>query len=152
MPYRKRLEKTDMKIEELQPVAFPLANRFFKANGHKGKARGDERVFVLRDDNDAIKAALRACPRESGFLLRSVQVDCRDYRQGLGQLLVSETVKQLQPVSCWCYPHSHLQTFYEKNGFSLIDENKAPEEIRQPFIRYRQQGQTLLLMTTSRLP
>lgn len=137
-----------MTIEELQPAAFPLVNRFFKANGHKGKARGDERVFVLRDSDEVIRAALRACLRDSGYLLRSVQVDCRSYRQGLGQRLVSETVKQLQPATCWCYPYNHLKQFYENCGFHLIGGDKVPKDIHQPFLRYREQGQVFLLMTT----
>lgn len=141
-----------MKIKELPPVAFPLANRFFKANGHKGKVRGNERVFVLYDNHGTIKAALRACPKDSGYLLRSVQVDCRTYRQGFGQQLVSGAVEQLLPASCWCYPYCHLQPFYEKSGFSLIDENEAPEDIRQPFVRYREQGQRFLLMGSLSLP
>ena len=138
-----------MITEELLPAAFPLANCFFKANGHKGKARGDERIFVLRDSNNIIRAALRACPKDSGYLLRSVQVDCRIYRQGLGLQLVTSTVTLLEPAKCWCYPYPHLQTFYEKSGFTLIDENDTPKDIRQLFARYRNQGHQFLLMTTS---
>ena len=135
-----------MNIEELAPIRFPLVNRFFKNNKHKGKAKGNERVFVLKNDQGDILAALRACPKSQGYLLRSVQVDQQHYRQGLGALLVKETARLLQPEPCWCYPLSHLRSFYESCGFQVSDTKQVKDDIRIPFLRYIQQRKKLLLM------
>ncbi|MCW7552051.1 GNAT family N-acetyltransferase [Endozoicomonas gorgoniicola] len=132
-------------IEEMQPVAYPLVNRFFKANGHKGKARSDERVFVLRSEGEII-AALRACPRSEGFLLRSVWVALSKRGCGYGLELVKETVEALSPLRCWCYPYQHLRHFYALAGFEELAPEAVPADIAMPWRNYRKNGQVFLLM------
>ena len=134
-------------IEELQPVAYPLVNRFFKANGHKGKARSDERVFVFKHEG-RIVAALRAFPKANGYLLRSVWVDIALREQGLGLQLTRNAVQALQPSSCWCYPYAHLRHFYIKAGLIERQPFEVPESISQPWKNYQSKGNTFLLMGT----
>lgn len=141
---------------ELPSLALPMVNRFFRDNGHKGKARGGERVFVLkkqsRETADSsgqqgnIIAALRACPKSRGYLLRSVWVDLRMRRLGLGCRLLTETLRLLSPAPCWCYPYAHLEAFYLKSGFTVYPSDQVPEDIAQPFERYRDQSHDFLLM------
>ena len=138
-----------MRTEELPSLLFPLVNRFFKENGHKGKARGNERVFVLKGSDGQTLAALRATPKQNGFLLRSVQVDRSRYGEGLGSQLVSDTLTMIAPAICWCYPFDHLQHFYESCGFQICSPEQVNDDIKGPFQRYTQQGQKLLLMTSS---
>ncbi|MET4694027.1 GNAT family N-acetyltransferase [Endozoicomonas lisbonensis] len=132
-------------IEELQPVAYPLVNRFFKANGHKGKARSGERVFVLRSEGEII-AALRACPRSQGFLLRSVCVSVPRRGCGYGLQLVKETLLALSPSRCWCYPYQHLKHFYSLAGFKELSSESVPTEISTPWQNYQKSGKAYLLM------
>ena len=142
-------------IEELQPVAFPLVNRFFKANGHKGKARSNERVFALRKEGKII-AALRACRRSEGYLLRSVWVAVPERGCGYGLELVRHSVQALsvQPLSeqaspparCWCYPYSHLEHFYTLAGFKELPASCVPDDISAPWLSYKKNGQGFLLM------
>lgn len=132
-------------IEELSPEMFPLANRFFKENGHKGKARSHERVFVWRE-NGKIIAALRACPKANGYLLRSVWVSIALRRTGLGSQLMQESLKRLSPSPCWCYPYSHLEAFYQRLGFHTMEANSVPEEIASPWLNYQSRGEDFLLM------
>ncbi|OED40306.1 hypothetical protein ACH42_16820 [Endozoicomonas sp. (ex Bugula neritina AB1)] len=135
-----------MKTEELPPIRFPLVNRFLKDNGHKGKVRGNERAFILRNDQGKIVAALRACSKTEGYLLRSVQVDRTLYGKGYGSRLVKEAALMLMPAQCWCYPFRHLQHFYEECEFQQCSPQEVPEDIRGPYERYVQQDQGLLLM------
>ena len=137
-----------MKTEELPSIVFPLVNRFFKENGHKGKARGNDRIFALKDNNGTLLAALRATPKQNGYLLRSVQVDRSHYGEGLGTQLVRETVAMMFPAICWCYPFDHLQHFYEECGFKISSPEQVDDDIKGPYQRYLQQGQQLLLMTS----
>ncbi len=127
--------------QELEPIAFPLVNRFFKANGHKGKAKGGERVWVLRQGE--IVAALRACPKAHGYLLRSVWVSSGRRRESLGTTLLQQSLSQLP--TCWCYAYPHLEQFYQRAGFITVEPEQTPADIHEPYRRYQQQG--LLLMT-----
>jgi N-acetylglutamate synthase-like GNAT family acetyltransferase len=135
-----------MITEELETTAFPLVNRFFRDNLHKGKARSNERVFILRDEGKIV-AALRACPKANGYLLRSVWVDVNRRQKGFGHSLVSQTLKSLEPAQCWCYPYDHLLSFYQALGFLLVTPDQVPPEIASPYLSYRNKGQQLLLMT-----
>ena len=132
-------------IEELAPTAFPLVNRFFKANGHKGKVRSDERVFVLKH-NQQIVAALRACPKAKGYLLRSIWVATQQRGQGFGLTLIRAALTCLSPAPCWCYPYNHLRDFYLKAGMTLLAPEQTPLEIRSPWESYNRKGHDFLLM------
>ena len=135
-------------IEELQPEAYPLVNRFFKANGHKGKARSNERVFVLRSESKIV-AALRACPRSEGFLLRSVWVAISKRGCGYGLELVKKTVQVLSPSRCWCYPYQHLRHFYVLASFKELAPEAVPSDITLPWKSYLKNGQAFLLMESN---
>ena len=129
-----------LNAQALAPIAFPLVNRFFKTNGHKSKAKGNERVWVLRQGE--IVAALRACPKAHGYLLRSVWVSRAQRREGLGTTLLQHALRELP--TCWCYAYAHLERFYERAGFICVNPEQTPADIRKPYRRYQQQG--LLLM------
>lgn len=133
-------------VEELNPITFPLVNRFFKENGHKGKARGDERVWVVRDQQGDILAGLRASQKPAGYLLRSVWVGNHVRRQGIGSLLLTATLSDLKSETCWCYPYPHLETFYMTAGFVFPVIESVPADIMEPYQRYQQQGNDFLLM------
>nr|WP_286198113.1 GNAT family N-acetyltransferase [Salinisphaera sp. G21_0] len=133
-------------VEELNPIAFPLINRFFKENGHKGKASSEERVWVARCAKGNIIAGLRASPKSDGYLLRSVQVASNAQRKGIGSFFLSEVLKNLNAVNCWCYPYVHLELFYQRAGFFSPEPDSVPSDILAPYLRYRQQGHTFLLM------
>ncbi len=137
---------TLFKVEELNPIAFPLVNRFFKENGHKGKARGDERIWVIRDQQGDILAGLRASQKSAGYLLRSVWVGNHVRRQGIGSLLLTATLSDLKFEACWCYPYPHLETFYMAAGFVLPAIESVPTDILEPYQRYQKQGNDFLLM------
>ena len=131
---------------ELEKVQFPLADRFYKENNHKGKTRSNERVFAVKQAH-TFKAALRACGKANGYLLRSVWVEQNSRGDGIGHQLMLSTLDVLSPAPCWCYPYDHLEYFYRKAGFRITSSDNVPDEIATPFLRYQQQGQKLLLMT-----
>ena len=137
-------KKPEMTVEELSPLQLPLVNRFFKANGHKGKARSNERVMVLKEDG-GIVAALRACPTSQGYLLRSVWVDTQRRGEGVGSQLLNWALPVLNS-DCWCYLYNHLMGFYEKSGFVVVEPEQVPEDIAKPYLNYRSKGQSFLLM------
>ncbi|WP_257284513.1 GNAT family N-acetyltransferase [Endozoicomonas sp. SESOKO1] len=139
-------EPASLSVEELNPIAFPLVNRFFKENGHKGKASGNERVWVARCPKEKIVAGLRASPKSGGYLLRSVQVARDAQRKGIGSFFLRAALNDLNTINCWCYPFAHLEYFYQGAGFFKPEPDSVPPDILDPYLRYRQQGHTFLLM------
>ena len=141
------------------PVTGPelgLVNRFYRANGHKGKCGRDDRVFVLKSEgtgtSSVIHAAIRytAKPKPESsdqhyWLLRGLWVEGNSLRQGLGGQLLEESLKGFrEPV--WCYPYEHLIRFYQNHGFLSVDPGQAPENIASSWQAYQRRGEDFGLM------
>ena len=146
----------NLTYDQLNPVAYPLANRFYKQAGEKGKTQGSDDVYVARLDSQII-AAVRLCPlrqnihssRESqldSLLLRSLAVLPEYRRTGVGTQFMDYVAAQLSGQECWCYPFSWLKIFYAQTGFEVIAPENAPEHIRVPFENYSRQGRDILIM------
>ncbi|ARU54962.1 GCN5-related N-acetyltransferase [Oleiphilus messinensis] len=133
-------------VERLAPIQFPLVNRFYKEAGHKGKARGDDVVFVLKA-HGIIRAAVRLCPVEGRLFLRGLWVMPEFQRQGLGSVLMQQVIEQyLQGRYCWCYPFAHLEVFYSQFGFKVVAPESVPECIAGPYTAYTRAGKAILIM------
>lgn len=139
-------------IERLAPIQFPLVNRFYKEAGHKGKARGDDIVYVVREQGKII-AAVRLCPTQpphsEWLLLRGMWVLPSKQRQGIGSELMVALMHALSDRKIWCYPFRHLEAFYGLFGFSTLLPEMAPEFMAGPFEAYSRAGKKILIMQFS---
>lgn len=143
------------RYELLTPIAHPLANRFYKQSGEKGKTQSSDEVHVARSDSKII-AAVRLCPLVKGQadasnpsdirLLRSLAVSPEYRRTGVGSLFMEYVVAQIGSRACWCYPFSWLEGFYGQTGFKVVAPEDSPDLIRSPFENYRRQGRDILIM------
>lgn len=96
--------------------------------------------------NQSIIGALRLCPYNNSWLLRSMCIR-EDYRrQGLGHFMLSSIDAELQSKQCYCFPHNYLENFYMRAGFSLIDSVQADAVIAKLFNNYINQGRKIILM------
>ncbi|UZE95969.1 GNAT family N-acetyltransferase [Alkalimarinus alittae] len=145
-----------MTYEKLMPIAYPLANRFYKQAGEKGKTQSTDSVYVARLGAKII-AAVRLCPvlvRSQGggsvsqnrLLLRSLAVLPEHRRTGVGRRFMEYVVEQIDAYECWCYPFSWLEQFYSQTDFRLISPEDTPAFIRVPFENYSRQGRDILIM------
>ena len=138
-------------FECLDPIAYPLANRFYKQAGEKGKTQRSDEVYVARAEQKII-AAVRLCPMVGGgVLLRSLAVLPEYRRTGVGTQFMNYVVSEIGGRECWCYPFSWLQTFYETSGFQRVSPDDAPETIRTPFENYQRQGRDIIIMVLNPL-
>ena len=125
--------------EQLLPIAYPLANRFYKQAGEKGKTQSSDSVYVARADAKIV-AAVRLCPivvqgqtgteASSGdlLLLRSLAVLPEYRRTGMGSRFMEYVVEQISGHECWCYPFSWLKSFYAQTDFEEVAPEDAPNE------------------------
>ncbi|MFD2230905.1 GNAT family N-acetyltransferase [Alkalimarinus sediminis] len=141
--------------EKLTPIAYPLANRFYKQSGEKGKTQSSDEVYVARSGANII-AAVRLCPLvqdpanranpSDTLLLRSLAVAPAYRRTGVGSQFMRYVVEQIGSRACWCYPFSWLESFYGQTGFKVVAAEDSPDFIRSPFENYRRQGRDILIM------
>ncbi len=137
--------------ECLEPIAYPLANRFYKQAREKGKTQRSDEVYVARVEQKII-AAVRLCPiAGGGVLLRSLAVLPEYRRTGIGIQFMDYVAVEIGARECWCYPFSWLQTFYEASGFHIVEPENSPEFIRTPFENYQRQGRDILIMVLNPL-
>lgn len=67
-------------------------------------------------------------------------------RQGIGQQMLLQIRPQLAAKKCYCFAYPHLQVFYQRAGFLLIEQDSATDDIRQLYQQYRQAGKALVLL------
>ncbi|MGB0466348.1 MAG: GNAT family N-acetyltransferase [Pontibacterium sp.] len=135
---------SEARVVQVKADQLPQLNRFYRRNGHKGKACPEDYAFWL-EQKDTIVAAVRFSAYEQGLLMRGLWVHKALRGRGLGQQLLSgcQTFWKQQP--CYCFPYAHLQGFYERSGFTQAG-NQTPQSLKNQLRRYQQRGQDLILM------
>lgn len=119
-------------------------NRFYKRNGHKGKADTADTAFWLKDGNE-ILAAIRFTADDNDLLLRGLWVHKERRGQGLGDKLLRECRHYWAKHNCFCYPFNHLEAFYAQHGFVTADEH-TPAHLLRKLKSYQQRGEEVILM------
>lgn len=133
-------------VEQLDSQLFPLVNKFYKHCRYSAKAGRDDIVFVVKNAS-GISTAVRLQLRQPGvYFLRSMCVAPEYRRQGLGSILLQGMESFLNPITCYCYPFDHLQSFYGRAGFSVVAPEHAEPYMLEAYQRYIAQGRKLLLM------
>jgi len=115
----------------------------------RAQAAKNDEVIIARDSQtkaQKIIAALRLCPYEDSWLLRSMSVDPDYQRRGIGLKMLTENKKILKDKNCYCFPYRHLQDFYQQAGFELIHGDNASPVIQQLFQQYTDSGKDIILM------
>lgn len=119
-------------------------NRFYKRNGHHGKATSNHQAWWLEHNGDIV-AALRLEPSPWGSLLRGMWVASELRGQGLGAHLLSRLYLQLSATPCFCLPYKQQSGFYHRNGF-IDAQSDAPAALRQQHKHYQTRGEELGLL------
>ena len=134
-----------LRFHQLEPLRFPLINRFYKAYYPAGKAKKDEIIWI-GEDNKGIQACVRFKQFENFQLLTGMLVhpDLRSQGQGAALLIACKTQISTQP--CYCFAFSYLESFYHSAGFVTLEDNQLPESLRTRINRYRQSGKSLTPM------
>ena len=134
-----------LSFHPLEPLRFPLINRFYKTHYPAGKAKKDETIWI-GEDNKGIQACVRFKQFEDFQLLTGMLVHPDLRSQGQGTELLTACQSQTMVKPCYCFAFSYLESFYQSAGFVTLTDNQLPEALRTRISRYRQSGKTLTPM------
>lgn len=111
-------------------------------------AKSDDIVITRAntDNGNLIIGALRLCPVENSWLLRSMCIDEAFQGQGIGLNMLKEIQANLSSKACYCFPYTYLESFYEKAGFKVINATDAAPEIQTLFKQYLNNGKKISIM------
>jgi N-acetylglutamate synthase-like GNAT family acetyltransferase len=129
----------------LDKLQYPLANKFYRAEGERGKVRGDDRCAVIKSATGVIWAAL--CLRRVGdaSLLMSMAVGQKHRGNGYARRLLRESTAQLDDKT-YTFSYANLVGFYASEGFCEVSVEQLPDILRQRFISYQDQGRNIVAM------
>lgn len=136
---------SNLRFHPLEPLRFPLVNRFYKMYYPAGKAKKDEIIWVGEDTSGLI-----CCVRFKQFaheqLLTGMLVHPTHRGQGHCRALLAATRPQLLSKPCFCFAFRALEGLYRAAGFQQISDNALPEALASRIKRYRQSGKDLVAM------
>lgn len=132
-------------VQKAEVITLPQVKRFYRDNGLRAQAAKADDVYVLKRKTELL-AALRLCPLDESYLLRSMCVKEGMRREGLGGFFLAELQSVLETKQCYSFPYSRLQSFYENAGFVCKDIESAPDVISILFKRYLDGGKKIILM------
>ena len=134
-----------LQFKQADNYSLPLVKQFYKKNGMRAQAPKGELIYIASIQN-TIVAAVRLSPAGATHLLRSMCVSADKRQCGIGTALLNYLQPQLNDIDCYCFPFIHLQSFYEKAGFSNCTPESCPEPISDKFCRYINNGKNICLM------
>ena len=136
-------------VKQADHYSLPLVKQFYKKNGMRAQAPKGEKIYVVTLDSRII-AALRLSPIGTNHLLRSMCVASDLRKQGIGSYLLEQIQSELVNLNCYCFPYTHLESFYGSSGFVALEVESAPEAIQDKFLRYINNGKNICLMKHQR--
>ena len=135
-------------INWLEPMQIPLANKFIRQHGFRGRVRSDDQCIVMRNQKEGIiaLAVLRSFGEQDFLTAVSVAPDYQG--QGLAKQLLSNMSSRFA-TNTYTFSLNHLVELYAYYGFQMVTEDDLPDEIRSRFVAYRKQGRQITAMVYS---
>jgi len=98
---------------------------------------GPPDIIVVAEEDGVLYGVVRLCAENNYLVLRGMRVLETMRRQGIGTKLLETTEHFIGDQECFCIPHRHLQSFYGRIGFGLIDECRAPVFLQARCAKYK---------------
>lgn len=125
-----------------------LVDPFYAKNGSQGLARPED-VFFLAMLESELVGCVRFCVEEKTPLLRTMMIDQKYRRSGIGLSLLKAFASFLDENSIrdvFCLPYAHLDQFYGKIGFQSVDETDTPAFLLARLAKYRAKEDNFICM------
>lgn len=129
----------------LLPLEIPLANKFYRVNGFRRKAKRNELCGVMRDAKKRIIASAYVREYQTFKLLAGVAVSPTFQRQGVARSLLLNMSNQFGK-NLYTFPYERLQKLYQAVGFIEVLQMQVPAPVLQLCKKYRNQGKDIIIM------
>ncbi|BBM02490.1 GNAT family N-acetyltransferase [Microbulbifer sp. GL-2] len=139
------LTRSSYKSHWLSDIEIPLANKFYRMHGFRGKAKRYEDCAVVRNEKGEVVACGYLRRYETFKLLSGVAVAPQHQGRGVARRLL-ELLAEKFDRDTYTFPYEHLRLFYESIGFHLIESGQLGEPVARLYQNYRNQGRTILVM------
>lgn len=146
---------TDMSLEQKQmstlhfeilpPIKIPLIKRFYKEHYTGTKPKSDD-LIVTAYESHTIVGVVRFRHVATYRLLTGMAVAEEKRYQGIGSHLLSYCRKEILSATDYCFAYQHLESFYQRSGFTTIPIDELPAELKTLYMRYTEQGKSLIPM------
>ncbi len=132
-------------IQQLPPLLYPLANRFYRAF-QRGTKAGNQHLVWVGKEHEQIVSALCLQPTANGHWLTSLLVAPEHRRQGLAAALLGHIRQQYSgPIWLFCAPE--LSTLYHRAGYEATKD--LPESLQDRLARYQRHKRLIALVSRS---
>ena len=129
----------------LSDVEMPLANKFYRQHGFRGKAKRHEHCAVIKDPKAGIIACAYLRDYDTFRLLAGVAV-ASDYQgQGVASHLVAMMIERFDQHT-YTFPYQYLQAWYASLGFVDVGAEPLAPEVERLLHTYRDQGRAISAM------
>ena len=132
-------------IQWLADLEIPLANKFYRKHGFRGKAKRHESCAVIKDNNNQIVACGYLRDYNNFNLLSGVAVDKVIQKQGIARLLIEFMTQRFDQLT-FTFPYEHLTPFYTSIGFQVISIEQVDTSVNELYSTYVKQGRKIVLM------
>jgi len=106
---------------------------FYREQLRRDVDLADDEELLLERDGGAVIAAVRLAPGHGTLELRTMVVDRRRQRAGVGSRLLARAGRAIGDRECYCLCWSYLESFYGQVGFVRVNEATLPEFLRERF-------------------
>lgn len=122
----------------LPGVAMPLANKFYRQHGFRGKAKRNQPCAVVKNARDEIVACGYLRDYDTFNLLAGVAVSPGYQGQGLARLLL-EFITQRCDQRSYTFPYLPLVALYQSLGFTAVelDPQSAVFDLYHVYLKQR---------------
>jgi predicted GNAT family N-acyltransferase len=140
------LESLDnITIKKAEGFMLTQVKRFYREHKMKAQAPKTDDIYIALLNNKLI-GALRLCPYENSWLLRSMCIKTDMRGKGIGRFMLNQLTTIFHEKQCYCFPFNHLENFYKTVGFEKIPTGDAAEIIEKKYTGYLANGKKILLM------
>ncbi|MBW3697260.1 N-acetyltransferase [Vibrio sp. T187] len=132
-------------IEQLDPIKLPLIKRFYKEHYPSGKANKSELIIALYIDTQ-VNGVVRFRTIDKYRLLTGMAISTEKRGLGLGHSLMEHCQAEVLNNSDYCFAYAHLESFYKRHDFQVINAKELPNSLRILYERYTNSGKDLIPM------
>ncbi|MCO1336577.1 GNAT family N-acetyltransferase [Microbulbifer sp. OS29] len=132
-------------VQWLADIEIPLANKFYRMHGFRGKAKRYEDCAVVRSEWGQVVACGYLRRYQAFKLLAGVAVAPEHQGLGVARQLLTVLVERFDRDT-YTFPYIHLAPFYLSLGYERVTADALAEPVGDLYRSYLNQGRDILAM------